>query len=501
MGEILRVLIAEDNAADAELIVRELRRAGFDPQWERVDTEADYRARLDPSLDLILSDFHMPQFTGSRALELLKDRELDLPLIIVSGTIGEDLAVSVMKEGASDYLLKDRLGRLGPAVRQALEQCRLRRGAKRTRLELEESEQSLRRLTTELESEKARLLAAQAVAKVGSWETDLATMNVIWSAETYRIFEAEPWGFDVTHAAFLERVHPEDRQAVHAAFRASATETVACSIEHRILFPDGRVKHVEERWQVFRDSKGDPVRAIGTCQDITERRQIDEVLRASLREKEALLKEVHHRVKNNLQVISSLLRLEAGQTDEPAARHVLKEMQGRVLSMAVLHEMIYRSGRFAAVDLAAYLRQLAVQLFRANNERPGEVTLSLDLSPIDLDLDQAIPCGLMVNELLTNSLKHGFADHRSGETRLSVKVTATRWVRIEVSDTGVGLAPDFEARRRKSLGVQLVSDLARQLGGALEIGPGNKACFGVTFPASDKARSGEIERPAAAEYR
>ena len=130
MATPLRVLILEDRASDAELNLRELRRAGFDPDWERVETEADYVAHLDPSLDLILADYALPQFDGLLALQLLQGRGLDIPFIIVSGTIGEELAVNAMKRGATDYLLKDRLARLGPAVTQALEQHRLRRERK-----------------------------------------------------------------------------------------------------------------------------------------------------------------------------------------------------------------------------------------------------------------------------------------------------------------------------------------------------------------------------------
>src|ERR1700674_4198182 len=109
----LRVLIVEDNPADAELVLRELRRAGFKPDSKRVDTEAEYLTNLDPTLDIILSDYAMPQFSGLRALELLKEREVDVPFILVSGTIGEETAVSAMRSGAADYLLKDRLARLG----------------------------------------------------------------------------------------------------------------------------------------------------------------------------------------------------------------------------------------------------------------------------------------------------------------------------------------------------------------------------------------------------
>ncbi|MBK8859063.1 MAG: PAS domain-containing protein [Opitutaceae bacterium] len=147
---------------------------------------------------------------------------------------------------------------------------------------------------------------------------------------------------------------------------------------------------------------------ISTVWDVTARKLAEEALRATVRDKEALLKEVHHRVKNNLQVITSLLRLEAGHIREPGTKVVLREMQDRIRSMALLHETLYRSGNYASVNLSLYLRQLTQQLFRAHNTDPGRVHLVLDLAPVQVEMDQAIPCGLIVNELAINSLKHAF---------------------------------------------------------------------------------------------
>jgi two-component system cell cycle sensor histidine kinase/response regulator CckA len=127
MANHLNILIVEDNPSDAELALRQIRKDGFEPKWERVETEEDFSARLKPDLDLILSDFEMPRFSGLRALELLKKSGLDIPFILMSGTIGEDTAVLAMKEGASDYLMKDRMTRLGPAINHALDESRLRR--------------------------------------------------------------------------------------------------------------------------------------------------------------------------------------------------------------------------------------------------------------------------------------------------------------------------------------------------------------------------------------
>ena len=191
-------------------------------------------------------------------------------------------------------------------------------------------------------------------------------------------------------------------------------------------------------------------------------------------------------MKNNLQVITSLLRLEARRSAQPDTQSVLVEMQGRIMAMALLHESLYTSGRFAAVDLGAYLAQLTTQLFRVLVAESDAVQLHLDLASVHVEMDQAMPCGLLVNELVSNCVKHGFPVGRKVRSPgRAALVDGGRQVRLRVSDTGVGLPEDFDAKRASSLGLQLVSDLAGQLGGALDIGPGPAAVFTVTFPVAE----------------
>jgi PAS domain S-box-containing protein len=297
-----------------------------------------------------------------------------------------------------------------------------------------------------------------------------------------------------SEAGFQELVRLEHIRHNDVALDISGGGRLDAEVDTAVyLVNQVRVVHCHVRDITARKRTEDSLR-----QDITLRKEAEQALENSLAEKEALLKEVHHRVKNNLQVISSLLRLESARSAEPGARRVLKEMQGRILSMALLHEALYRSGDFRRVDLGAYLKQVAEQFFRSQNVAPTLVRLETKVVSCYVSIDQAIPCGLIVNELMTNALKHGFPEGRNGEVRVLVHSGADGKIAIAVNDDGVGLPDDFDARRTKSLGVQLVSDLARQVGGQLEIGAGPGSKFTVLFAPALSVSSAPTARPASA---
>jgi PAS domain S-box-containing protein len=217
--------------------------------------------------------------------------------------------------------------------------------------------------------------------------------------------------------------------------------------------------------------------------EISRRSGAEDLLRASLAEKEVLLKELHHRVKNNLQVVSSLLGLQAGSVTDPAALALFEEGKNRIASMALVHEELYRSDDLSRVDLRQYLEKLARRL-AGSLARDAAVDLALDLESILLSVDTAIPCGLLVNELVTNALKHGLA----GREVLRLAVRARREqdrVLLRVADDGPGFPAHLDFRNTESLGMQLVVHLAEQLQGVLELEPGPGCAFSLSFPLRD----------------
>jgi PAS domain S-box-containing protein len=234
---------------------------------------------------------------------------------------------------------------------------------------------------------------------------------------------------------------------------------------------------------------GSGVMVLASIVDITERRRAQQVLEQALQEKTVLLNEVHHRVKNNLQVITSLLNLQANTVDDPRVRDILNESQNRLRAMALTHQLLYERKDFSRMDLGDYLDRLAQLLRGAYRSSASSVELRLERpqEPVYLDLERAIPCGLVVNELVTNAFKHAFPAQRAGTITISLHGSDDR-LTLGVRDDGVGLPDDFDFDAVKSLGLQLVPLLIDQLYGELKMVRDVGACYLITFPASLSAR-------------
>jgi len=212
-----------------------------------------------------------------------------------------------------------------------------------------------------------------------------------------------------------------------------------------------------------------------------EMRVKEDELRRLLQEKETLLKEVHHRVKNNLQVISSLLRMQSDLLKDSEASAALKESEQRVVSMALIHERLYGSRHMDRIDFAEYTHILVGDLFYSYTGSADHVTGRLNITPVLLDVDQAIPCGLILNELVTNALKYAYPPGKSGEVVIELGETPAGLVTLSVSDDGVGLPAGFDWQESQSMGLTTVDLLAKQIGGKLSVHSGRRTAFTVEF--------------------
>jgi two-component sensor histidine kinase len=214
-------------------------------------------------------------------------------------------------------------------------------------------------------------------------------------------------------------------------------------------------------------------------------REAEEQIRKSLREKEVLLKEIHHRVKNNLQIIHSMLNLQMPHFKDARAIELFKESQNRVYTMALIHEKLYQSKSLAGIDLAEYVHSLIAYLFLSYGATKEAVRAKVSIQDVHLDLDKVIPVALIINELVSNALKHGFPDiatrHGAGEIQVDLRHGPDHGVRLLVSDNGAGFSKTFDVEQCRSLGLKLVRVLVKQLHGDMELYTESKTEFVITF--------------------
>lgn len=216
--------------------------------------------------------------------------------------------------------------------------------------------------------------------------------------------------------------------------------------------------------------------------EVYVRQRAEEEIKLSLKEKEVLLKEIHHRVKNNLQIISSLLNLQAGQLKDHDTSSLFRESQARVRSMALIHEKLYQSKDLARIDFDSYVRDLMVYLFRSYAANPDQIRTTIETYDMFLGIDTAIPCGLIISELVTNSLKYAFPNGARGEIYIGLAPEDDGHLTLKVNDNGIGFAPEFDWRDTDSLGLQLVSTLTTQLHGTIDVSGQGGTSFKITFP-------------------
>jgi len=311
-----------------------------------------------------------------------------------------------------------------------------------------------------LHKNKTWFNSAGRIANLGSWELDLINDELKWSETIYRIFEYDPQKFNPSYQKFLDRVHPEDREKVDSIYSNSLKERESYQIVHRLKFPDGRIKYVEEHAEHFYE--GDkPIRSIGTVQDVTQRELNKRKIKESLEEKKVLLEEIHHRVKNNLAVMSGLLQLQWFNENNEVVADKLQDSLNRINTIAKIHEQLYRSGRFLSVDLEENIERLSEDLLQSM-ELNTEIALICNCDPVHLNMNQTLPCSLIANEVVTNIIKHANKERREGEIRIEITEDNNK-VNLAIIDKGIGLPKD--SGNREALGEELIETLTSQLKG------------------------------------
>jgi len=224
--------------------------------------------------------------------------------------------------------------------------------------------------------------------------------------------------------------------------------------------------------------------------NIARRERVEQQLTKSLREKSLLLQEIHHRVKNNLQIISSLLYLQSKKLEDGRAQGMLKESESRIRSMALVHERLYQSADLTEIDFVQYIRSLATHLFRLYGVDPNVVGLEINGDPLSLGIDTAIPCGLIVHEVISNSLKHAFPDGRKGTVRVELRSAKDGKIVLLLGDDGTGLGSRIDVQKTESLGITLIRTLVDQLDGTLEVGGNIGTKYRIAITDSQRLEGG-----------
>jgi PAS domain S-box-containing protein len=448
MKKSIKVLLLEDHDDDASLEIAMLKTHGYSVDWIRVETREEFcRILLEKNFDLIVARYDLPQFNALEAVRLVKKLKPFLPLIVISGKIGEEAVAQLMKEGAEDYLLKEHIQRLGDCVKQAVK----RKHLKEEKTKIEES----LKLSEEHYLQLAELSPYGVfIQQEGIFAYSNAAFRKMMKADAAQ---------QILGKEVLQFIHPHDKEAV-----------VRCI--YQLLYLQSAVEWREETFLDLKNGElpveivampykhGEKSGALVLVNDISSRKRAEEEIKNALIEKEVLLKEIYHRVKNNLQVISSLLNLHAQKIDNPAAKDALFENANRIKSIVIVHELLYQSKDVAKVNFNEYIENLIKYLFDAYAIDQKKISFEKEMDMIFLPIEKAVPCGLLIQEILANSLKYAFPS-QEGKISILLKKTPTG-IQLRLSDNGIGMNEEF-FKNKLTLGLELIHALAQQLRGKL----------------------------------
>lgn len=311
-----------------------------------------------------------------------------------------------------------------------------------------------------LKSEQ-RLRVILESTKVGIWDFNIAEEKTLRTIEHDRCFGFREYHPDWNFETFLSCVHPDDRERVEKTYKESIKERTFYSTDYRVVWDDGTIHWLNSAGKLVCDSNDEPERVIGIVQDISERKEREMLIKQSAREKDSLVAEVHHRVKNNLAVIAGLMYLQVIDTNNSEVKDRLSTNMDRIKSIATIHEELYRSNDFSKISFAQFIRD-QVSTIQKNSFIDVNADINYDLQPLFLDINQALPCALIVNELVSNCFKHAFSAHTSPKLWISLRKFESSIV-LTIKDNGGGISNDFIQNNTLSMGLNLVENLSKQI--------------------------------------
>lgn len=333
---------------------------------------------------------------------------------------------------------------------------------------------------TELKLIRKNLEEAQRIANIGSWLYDIRVDRIFNSSELYRILGIENGQESFMFDEAMDYIHPDDKMRTIQKIKEAVMLKCNYENEDRILRPDGEIRYVKVVGEPMYDENSVFIGIQGTIQDITDMKKINDELVKSLGEKEIMIKEIHHRVKNNLQIVSSLLRLQSEKiTDKTVLVH-FRQSEQRIKSMALIHQQLYKTKDLSRINFRDYINELCSYLLSANDTASGRINLKVEAEELYFRIDTALPCGLIVNELFTNAVKHAFPGGAKGNIFLKLYKDINDNCCIMVKDDGIG-ALSLDLKNTTSLGMELVNTLTEQLDGKISITVNNGTEVKLSF--------------------
>ncbi|MBI4813260.1 MAG: PAS domain S-box protein [Methanobacterium sp.] len=283
---------------------------------------------------------------------------------------------------------------------------------------------------------------------------------------------------------FINLTHPDDQFMVASAFRAANASYSPGGVQHRLRRADGRYMWVESLGNPLFDKENQYKGVVFSMTDIDSLKVAEKNFRTSLEEKELLLRELHHRVKNNMQIISSLLSLQTQHIKDERDLKIFESSQNRVKTMSLIHEELYSSQDFSHINLSEYIQNITKELLTSHIEDPGRVKLTVNVEDVRMELETAIPLGLLINEIVANSVNHAFPNEQKGKIIVELERDGNAFI-LKMSDDGVGIPEDIDFKKAETLGFQLINSLVNQLDGQIEMHTNNGTSYIVKFKELD----------------
>lgn len=320
----------------------------------------------------------------------------------------------------------------------------------------------------QLRKSEERLALATKGTGIGIWDYNVKEDRLEWDDLMFELFDVRKEEFGGKFEDWEKSLLHEKLPEAVSNFQTALKEGEEFIIEFPIQRSDGSITYLAGSGFITRDEQGEPVRVVGINYDITERKKVEEQIKNSLREKEILLKEIHHRVKNNFQVLISLMNLESDRIKDKNVLQILGDSQNRIRSMALVHERLYKSDNFLRIDFSAFIQDLLNILEGSYLSIADNINIETNIGDVHLTLDSAVPCGLIFNELVSNIFKHAFPGNRKGKILIEMN-SEEEEVFLRVKDDGVGLPAGFDISSPETLGYQLIISLTDQIDGNLQV--------------------------------